>query len=159
MCSKTWNANDDVLQRLADCRGPFLIGVRHHSAALARVLPQLLAEFRPQAILVLPEPILWSTPDPAGSDEAPPQHLATSLIPYSFAQLDQRSGYPAGVLDPVWQQSMLAAADPGSANQRVADLAVELSLELAFRCGYDLQQPTETEYQYHDRIPRSHCSS
>ena len=37
---------DDVLPRLAECRTPLLIGVRHHSAALARVLPTLLADFR-----------------------------------------------------------------------------------------------------------------
>ena len=43
---------DDVLDRLADCRAPLLIGVRHHSAALARVMPKLLAEFKPKAILV-----------------------------------------------------------------------------------------------------------
>src|SRR5258708_1551062 len=44
--------DDDVLQRLADCRAPLLIGVRHHSAALARVMPKLLSDFKPKAILV-----------------------------------------------------------------------------------------------------------
>src|SRR5947209_11598911 len=43
---------DDVLNRLADCRAPLLIGVRHHSAALARVMPKLLADFKPKAVLV-----------------------------------------------------------------------------------------------------------
>src|SRR4051812_20392002 len=43
---------DDVLPRLADCRTPLLIGVRHHSAALARVMPNLLADFKPKAVLV-----------------------------------------------------------------------------------------------------------
>ncbi len=37
---------------LADCRSPWLIGVRHHSAALARVMPALLDDFCPQAILL-----------------------------------------------------------------------------------------------------------
>ena len=37
----------------------------------------------------------------------PTKVAVTPLIPYSFAQLDQRSGYPAGVMDPVWQQTML----------------------------------------------------
>src|ERR1700722_9915270 len=43
---------DNVFNRLADCRAPLLIGVRHHSAALARVMPQLLADFKPKAVLV-----------------------------------------------------------------------------------------------------------
>src|SRR5688572_12306159 len=43
---------DDVLQRLAGCRAPFLIGVRHHSAALARAMPKLLADFKPKSILL-----------------------------------------------------------------------------------------------------------
>ena len=38
-------------ERLADCRTPLLIGVRHHSAALARVMPKLLADFKPKAML------------------------------------------------------------------------------------------------------------
>ena len=42
----------DALKALADCRTPFLIGVRHHSAALARVIPELLGHFRPHAVLV-----------------------------------------------------------------------------------------------------------
>src|SRR5687768_5425682 len=44
--------SDDVLERLAECRTPLLIGVRHHSAALARVMPALLADFKPKAVLV-----------------------------------------------------------------------------------------------------------
>src|SRR4051812_48551676 len=44
--------DDDVLKRLTACRTPYLIGVRHHSAALARVMPKLLADFKPEAILV-----------------------------------------------------------------------------------------------------------
>src|SRR5918993_5970314 len=44
---------DDVVpKRLADCRAPYLIGVRHHSAGLARVMPRLLADFKPDAVLV-----------------------------------------------------------------------------------------------------------
>jgi Family of unknown function (DUF5682)/VWA domain containing CoxE-like protein len=301
MCSKK-ATNDDVLTRLAECRAPFLIGVRHHSAALARVMPRLLADFRPKSVLVemppefqpwleylgrgdleapvalaacddtrlisfypladfspelaairwafaqkvpvipcdlglsatrrlevhsfdhdrepdrqtalaslldrfaardsgelweklvetpasasaaeairkaalyfgwmvrhsskgptladahreaamrravaaapdhsvavvgsfhaaalLPEPVLWSPPAPALGDKDPLKDPLTSLIPYSFAQLDQRSGYPAGVMDPVWQQTMLAATDPKIAERLVADLAVALCRQL-----------------------------
>lgn len=39
--------------------------------------------------------------------------VVTSLVPYTFGLLDARSGYPAGIRDPQWQQSVLAAAgDP-----------------------------------------------
>ena len=49
--------NDDlnpeaVLAQLAQCRQPFLIGVRHHSAAMAKVIPQLLDQFAPEIILL-----------------------------------------------------------------------------------------------------------
>ena len=69
---------------------------------------------------------------------------ATSLIPYSFAQLDQRSGYPAGVMDPVWQQTMLAATDPEAANRLIADLAVELCRHLRSE-GHVAGTPDATE--------------
>jgi hypothetical protein len=293
------STNDDVLDRLADCRAPLLIGVRHHSAALARVMPELLAAFKPKAVLVemspdfqpwlehlgktdleapvalaacdatrlisfypmadfspelaairwaaaqripvipcdlelavigrldgfraaddeprtalghllvrygardsgelweklveapachssgeairraalffgwmvrhsaqgpsisdahreaamraaiaaapkravvvvgsfhaaalLPEPVLWTAPEPLEDVKDAGEPPVTSLIPYSFAQLDQRSGYPAGILDPVWQQTMLGAIGPEAANRLVADLAVELCRHL-----------------------------
>ncbi|WP_344403529.1 DUF5682 family protein [Catellatospora chokoriensis] len=39
--------------------------------------------------------------------------VVTSLVPYTFGLLDARSGYPAGIRDPQWQQSVQAAAgDP-----------------------------------------------
>ncbi|WP_433218849.1 DUF5682 family protein [Dactylosporangium sp. CS-047395] len=36
--------------------------------------------------------------------------VVTSLVPYSFALLDSRSGYPAGIRDPRWQQAVVRAA-------------------------------------------------
>ncbi|HEY7428418.1 MAG TPA: DUF5682 family protein [Gemmataceae bacterium] len=96
------------------------------------------------AAALLPEPILWSAPESIGSEEDTCEKPATSLIPYSFAQLDQRSGYPAGILDPVWQQTMLAAADPETANRFVADLAVELCRHLR-REGHVAGTPDATE--------------
>jgi hypothetical protein len=39
--------------------------------------------------------------------------VTTSLVPYTFGLLDARSGYPAGIRDPQWQQAVLGAAgDP-----------------------------------------------
>ncbi|WP_197522971.1 DUF5682 family protein [Actinokineospora pegani] len=46
-------------------------------------------------------------------EPVPPADVVTSLVPYGFALLDERSGYPAGIRDPEWQQAVLAAAgDP-----------------------------------------------
>ncbi|WP_406449048.1 DUF5682 family protein [Streptomyces sp. NBC_01622] len=42
-----------------------------------------------------------------------PSSVTTSLVPYSFDLLDSRSGYPAGIRDPRWQQAVFGAAgDP-----------------------------------------------
>ncbi|KXK58761.1 hypothetical protein AWW66_27945 [Micromonospora rosaria] len=55
----------------------------------------------------------------------------TSLVPYAFDLLDSRSGYPAGIRDPRWQQLVLTAAgDPerirAAAARAVTDLCREL---------------------------------
>ncbi|MGW3285239.1 vWA domain-containing protein [Streptomyces sp. NPDC001002] len=42
-----------------------------------------------------------------------PSTVATSLVPYAFDLLDSRSGYPAGIRDPRWQQAVFSAGgDP-----------------------------------------------
>ncbi|MFD0265133.1 DUF5682 family protein [Streptomyces sp. NPDC127106] len=49
----------------------------------------------------------------AGKAEAPADEAVTSFVPYSFDLLDSRSGYPAGIRDPLWQQAVLeAGGDP-----------------------------------------------
>jgi hypothetical protein len=107
------------------------------------------------AAALLPQPILWSPSEPVGQAFQPDTqasdvrlesltYIATSLIPYSFAQLDQRSGYPAGVMDPVWQQTMLAAKDPALAHGLLADLAVELCRHLRHE-GHVAGTPDATE--------------
>ena len=82
------------------------------------------------AAALLPEPLLWSAPEPAATATETGTPPVTSLIPYSFEQLEERSGYPAGVMDPVWHQAMLGATDPAAAHRLVADLAVELCRHL-----------------------------
>ena len=42
----------EALDALAVSRAPFLIGVRHHSPALAAAVPQLLDAFRPEVLLI-----------------------------------------------------------------------------------------------------------
>ena len=49
-----------------------------------------------------------------------------SLVPYTFKLLDERSGYPSGIRDPAWQQSVFeAAGDPGRDHAAAASHLVE----------------------------------
>ena len=41
-----------VIEPLVECHEPLLIGVRHHSSALARAIPQLLDAFCPATLLL-----------------------------------------------------------------------------------------------------------
>ncbi|MFH8449559.1 DUF5682 family protein [Streptomyces fungicidicus] len=55
----------------------------------------------------------------------------TSLIPYTYALLDERSGYPAGIRDPEWQDMVLrAAGDPAALEEALARAAVRVCAEL-----------------------------
>ncbi|MFF3500435.1 DUF5682 family protein [Streptomyces sp. NPDC003247] len=55
----------------------------------------------------------------------------TSLIPYTYALLDERSGYPAGIRDPEWQDRVLrAAGDPPALEEALTRAAVEICAEL-----------------------------
>ncbi|WNZ13886.1 DUF5682 family protein [Streptomyces sp. 11x1] len=61
--------------------------------------------------------------------EHPP--VVTSLVPYAFDLLDSRSGYPAGIRDPRWQQAVFTAGgDPellyGAAARAITDVCREL---------------------------------
>ncbi|MEV7834649.1 DUF5682 family protein [Streptomyces subrutilus] len=48
----------------------------------------------------------------------------TSFVPYSFDLLDSRSGYPAGIRDPLWQQAVLRAAGDPALVREAASVAV-----------------------------------
>ncbi|WP_414490393.1 DUF5682 family protein, partial [Streptomyces halstedii] len=55
----------------------------------------------------------------------------TSLIPYTYALLDERSGYPAGIRDPEWQHMVLdAAGDPAALEEALTRAAVRICAEL-----------------------------
>nr|WP_242620846.1 DUF5682 family protein [Streptomyces sp. BK239] len=55
----------------------------------------------------------------------------TSLIPYAYALLDERSGYPAGIRDPEWQDMVLrAAGDPAALEEALTRAAVRVCAEL-----------------------------
>ncbi|MFJ3159977.1 vWA domain-containing protein [Streptomyces kanasensis] len=55
----------------------------------------------------------------------------TSLVPYTYALLDARSGYPAGIRDPEWQHLVLTAAqDPAALEDALVRAAVRICAEL-----------------------------
>ncbi|ONI85134.1 VWA containing CoxE family protein [Saccharothrix sp. ALI-22-I] len=57
--------------------------------------------------------------------------VVTSLVPYGFALLDERSGYPAGIRDPEWQQAVLAAAgDPEAVEAAAASVIVRICVRV-----------------------------
>lgn len=73
------------------------------------------------------------TAGPAGADGADGAGPAvvTSLVPYAAALLDPRSGYPAGVRDPRWQQAVLeAGGDPARIRDTAARLVTEVCREV-----------------------------
>ena len=83
------------------------------------------------AAALLAEPALWSpvddeTPEDSQTQSINDAEIATALIPYSFDQLDERSGYPAGVRDPMWHQAVFESASIQQQQHAVADLTVSI---------------------------------
>ncbi|MET9153427.1 DUF5682 family protein [Streptomyces griseoflavus] len=77
--------------------------------------------------LVRPEAGGDTAPDPRERRSA----WTTSLIPYTYALLDERSGYPAGIRDPEWQDMVLrAAGDPAALEEALTRAAVRVCAEL-----------------------------
>jgi hypothetical protein len=87
---------------------------------------------------LLPEPLLWAPPTEDLVEQQRPARrerkeagVVSSLVPYSFDLLDSRSGYPAGIRDPVWQQRVLEALRAGDSTAGlVKEVAVEICREL-----------------------------
>lgn len=92
---------------------------------------------------LLPEPRLWTRPESASTGKATSTKasrtssvsdgdhaVVTAMIPYSFAQLDERSGYPAGIRDPQWHQLMLEASTQEESDLALAGLIVSVCREL-----------------------------
>lgn len=69
-------------------------------------------------------------PEPGPLDAAGPD-VAGCLVRYTFAQLDSRSGYPAGIRDPGWQQVVLASElTPDSLRDEATRLITEITRRL-----------------------------
>ncbi|ELP66435.1 DUF5682 family protein [Streptomyces turgidiscabies] len=74
-----------------------------------------------------------TAPDRAvpGTGDADRPAPVTSLVPYAFDLLDSRSGYPAGIRDPRWQQAVLTAGgDPGRVRDAAARAITGLCREM-----------------------------
>lgn len=65
-----------------------------------------------------------------------PRSTTASLVPYSHALLDSRSGYPSGIRDPRWQRAVLLHGDSVSAfEDAVAGLLTQLAAGIR-ACGH-----------------------
>ncbi|WP_328557661.1 vWA domain-containing protein [Streptomyces sp. NBC_00358] len=84
---------------------------------------------------------LDADPGPGAAEAVPPtaghgaarEHpgLVTSLVPYAFDLLDSRSGYPAGIRDPRWQQAVFqAGGDPERVRAAAARTVTDVCREL-----------------------------
>ncbi|MFE5790445.1 DUF5682 family protein [Rhodococcus erythropolis] len=68
--------------------------------------------------------------------------VTTSLVPYTFALLDDRSGYPAGIRDPQFQQAVWQCAnDVGALERSIAAMIVAVCREI--RRGGEPAGPAE----------------
>jgi len=73
-------------------------------------------------------PALAGLDDDAPLDAAAAEPAVISLVPFTFELLDARSGYPAGIRDPRWQQSVFeCGGDPALLTGRTHAFAVEVA--------------------------------
>ncbi len=72
------------------------------------------------------------------------QSVGVSLVGYSFEQLDERSGYPAGIRDPVWHDRMVASDDFSQMDAVATNLVVDICRAMRAR-GHVAGTPDATE--------------
>jgi hypothetical protein len=72
--------------------------------------------------------------EPLAEDEpkwSRPADVVTSLVPYAFELLDSRTGYPAGIRDPEWQQAVWQGnGEPEAVLRAAGEAAVAICREL-----------------------------
>ncbi|MFF4899918.1 DUF5682 family protein [Streptomyces sp. NPDC001068] len=115
-------------------RAAVVVGAFHTPALVAgSSTPPPVPHGRRDADAAGPQkPASTSTPAPPPAPApAPAPAWTTSLIPYTYALLDERSGYPAGIRDPDWQHMVLeAAGDPAALEDALTRAAVGICAEL-----------------------------
>ncbi|MGW3421222.1 vWA domain-containing protein [Streptomyces phaeochromogenes] len=90
----------------------------------------LVGAFHAPALTSPGTPAVLRSPAPGGPDTEAPA-WTTSFIPYTYALLDERSGYPAGIRDPEWQHLVLGAAgDPAALEDALTRAAVQICAQL-----------------------------
>lgn len=110
-----------------------------HSAAVvgafhaAALLPSVIESSEAHDLRLLDGVLVESSPS-----------VGVSLVPYSFEQLDERSGYPAGVRDPVWHQRMLESKTVEQADEASAELITAICRQLR-RQGHVAGMPDACE--------------
>lgn len=120
-----------VLRSVEGRRAAMLLGAFHIPAMITES-----AEADEAAAAYSDELVAKTTKDVAAE--------AMSLVPYTFKLLDERSGYPSGIRDPAWQQSVFeAAGDPGRLHAAAASHLVEFCR--ALRAGGHPAGPGEAQ--------------
>jgi Mg-chelatase subunit ChlD len=105
------------------------------AAAGGRRVAAVVGAFHAPVLVEPPDPEP-PTPEPADAEADPavaggPPATTTSLVPYAFDLLDSRSGYPAGIRDPRWQQAVLTAGgDPEKVREAAAHAVTGVCREL-----------------------------
>ncbi|HEU5333882.1 MAG TPA: DUF5682 family protein [Actinocrinis sp.] len=94
------------------------------AGATGRRVAAVIGAFHAPALMADPADTAKSRAAQRSQDSTPP---ITSLVPYAFDLLDSRSGYPAGIRDPLWQQAVFAA---GGDPDRVRDAAATAITDL-----------------------------
>lgn len=99
------------------------------AAAGGRRVAAVVGAFHGPALTALEETAAEVAED---APEAPAEGgPVTSLVPYTFDLLDARSGYPAGIRDPKWQQAVLTAqGDPEQVEAAAARAITDICREL-----------------------------
>ncbi|MFI7229309.1 DUF5682 family protein [Nonomuraea angiospora] len=98
------------------------------AAAGGRRVAAVIGAFHAPALRLPSDDLDDPAVGPADGDGPAP---VTSLVPYAFDLLDSRSGYPAGIRDPRWQQAVFAAGgDPGKVRDGAARAITDLCREL-----------------------------
>jgi uncharacterized protein with von Willebrand factor type A (vWA) domain len=75
--------------------------------------------------------LLTPAADPGAEFIDPPvSPVVSSLVPYTFAQLDSRSGYPSGIRDPQWRQLSLQVREASDLTPLVTAVITDVARAL-----------------------------